>query len=164
MGGGLIAEFMTHATSDESSQQGPKSHNRSFAKGCLAALLVAIVGVLWLSHKMAHAPKVVCISNMRHISLAGRMWASDHTNRLPSDFLEFTNELVTPRVLHCPEDKEHAAVTTWAALKTAGSSYIFAPGPVDNDSTNQFIRCLYHDHIGMADGRVLWPEPGSVAH
>ena len=65
--------------------------------------------------------RIVCISNMRQVSLGFRMWSDDHDFRYPwqlnpadggtrtvteawKHFAVISNEIVTPRVLHCASD------------------------------------------------------------
>jgi hypothetical protein len=41
---------------------------------------------------------------MKQIGLAARMWANDHKDIMPSDFLTMQNELNSPRILVCPTE------------------------------------------------------------
>ena len=48
------------------------------------------------------AQSIACINNMKQIGLAARLWANDHNNVFPPDFVTMKNELNTPKILFCP--------------------------------------------------------------
>src|SRR6185503_5130493 len=50
------------------------------------------------------AQRISCISNIKQIGLAARMWANDHQEIMPTDFLTMSNELTTPKILTCAAD------------------------------------------------------------
>src|SRR5204863_8667799 len=48
------------------------------------------------------AMAIRCVSNMKQIGLAARLYANDHQNVFPPDLLSMKDELTTPKVLFCP--------------------------------------------------------------
>src|SRR5580765_235255 len=61
-----------------------------------------------LSKAKARATQIRCMSNMKQIGLAARMWSSDHNETFPPDFLSMSNEMASPKILVCPSDTRHA--------------------------------------------------------
>src|SRR5438093_954184 len=47
---------------------------------------------------------LTCVDHLKQIGLAARIWANDHQERLPFNFLAMSNELSTPEMLVCPSD------------------------------------------------------------
>lgn len=127
-----------------------------WAAALLALLFLAAILLPAFSGSRKN-PSIACVSHEKQICLAAIMWSQDRNAReLPSDFLCFSNELVSPGILVCPEDRKHRKATSWASFTPANSSYeIVSPG-VAADGTNSFIRCPIHGHIGLADGSVVW--------
>jgi prepilin-type N-terminal cleavage/methylation domain-containing protein len=88
----------------------------------LAALLLPA-----LARAKARAAQIQCVSNMKQVSLGTLVWVHDNEKgQIPwrvsvseggtktagtkpgnayEEFATFTNELVTPKILHCPSDK-----------------------------------------------------------
>ena len=87
----------------------------------LAALLLPA-----LARAKARAAQINCVSNLKQVALATLIWVNDNEKgqipwrvsvddggtQLPAkagnayeEFVTFTNELVTPKILHCPSDK-----------------------------------------------------------
>jgi len=115
----------------------------------LAALLLPA-----LARAKARAQRTACLNNQKQIGLSFTMWAGDHGERFPSTvdaseggskmvletwghFITMTNELVTPKILHCPSDpaKQIASdfsdsATGLRTLKNAAISYAVGTGAV----------------------------------
>jgi hypothetical protein len=114
-------------------------------------LLVLISVPICLSVKRAWAKMVRldCVFELKEVGVAARMWAGDHSNSFPMmtstnqggtkevandvwrDYLAMSNELATPRLLHCPADKRWW-VTNFAALRNDNISYFIG---LDADQT-----------------------------
>ncbi|HWN97598.1 MAG TPA: DUF1559 domain-containing protein [Methylomirabilota bacterium] len=108
----------------------------------LAALLLPS-----LAKAKARAQRISCVNNLHQIGLALHMWGDDHTGRFPwrtaaSDegtltlpetwqhFQPLSNDLMTPKPLHCPTDTKARRAHDWsaapdgfAALKNNAVSY-----------------------------------------
>jgi prepilin-type N-terminal cleavage/methylation domain-containing protein len=115
----------------------------------LAALLLPA-----LAKAKAKAQRAACLNNQKQIGLSFIMWANDHGDRFPSTvdvleggskglyktwehFITMTNELVTPKILHCPSDgaKQTASdfsgsATGLRALTNTAISYVVGTGAV----------------------------------
>jgi hypothetical protein len=114
-----------------------------------------------LAQAKGKAQSMVCVNNLKQMGLAARIYATDHNDTLPPNFMSMTNELVVPRILICPADTKNAASmpSTWAALDAAQISYEFV-SPSSSDSTPGFerkvvFRCRIHGHESMGDGSVV---------
>ena len=84
----------------------------------LAALLLPA-----LARAKARAQRIACVNDQKQIGLSFTMWGHDHEDKYPSvvdpaeggakgrpeaweHFITMSNELVTPKILHCPSDGE----------------------------------------------------------
>jgi hypothetical protein len=98
---------------------------------------------------------VQCVSNLKQIGLSARMWANDHQDVFPPDFISMTNELGSPKVLFCPADPSAIRVTEWSQLNPSTISYRFLnPGGNEIDPTKLLTTCPIHGHVGLSDGSV----------
>jgi prepilin-type processing-associated H-X9-DG protein len=93
------------------------------------ALLLLLV-ILFFPHRAdrkSRAPRIECVSNLKQVNLSLRVWESDNNNQYPMAismtnggamelaaagnvagiFQVMSNELITPKILVCPADKEH---------------------------------------------------------
>jgi prepilin-type N-terminal cleavage/methylation domain-containing protein len=113
------------------------------------AIIAILAGLLLpaLSKAKARAERIACVSNLRQIGVALRMWGDDHIGRFPwrtlaieggseslpetwQHFQPLADEVGTPKILHCPSDRERKHASDWsaapdgfAALKNTAVSY-----------------------------------------
>lgn len=99
-------------------------------------VVIAIIGILAamllpaLSRSKAKAQRIADVNNIRQTGIAIAMWAHDHEGKYPwlvkpadggsyslvnawEHFSIVSNELVTPKVLHCPADKQRLVAETF---------------------------------------------------
>lgn len=106
------------------------------------AVLVAVLLPALAAAKRKHS-RIGCVDNLKEIGLACRVWEGDNGDKYPMfvsvtnggamelvvtgnvlvNFLVMSNELSTPRILHCPEDTEHNETNSFAMLASSNISY-----------------------------------------
>jgi len=96
----------------------------------LAALLLPA-----LAKSKVRAQRIACLTNQKQIGLSLIMWAGDHGQRFPSTvdvsedgskglletwqhFVAISNELVTPKILHCPSDGAKQIASDFSSSST----------------------------------------------
>jgi prepilin-type N-terminal cleavage/methylation domain-containing protein len=84
----------------------------------LAAMLLPV-----LAKSKGKAQRISCVSNIKQVGLGIILWSQDHEGKFPwlvktadggsyaldqawQHFVLLSNEIATPKVLHCPSDKE----------------------------------------------------------
>lgn len=110
------------------------------------AIIAILAGMLLpaLSRAKGKAQRIQCVNNLKQIGLGMRLWADDHGGRYPwlveqadgggkpdgSDnatanlqFCLTSNELVTPKILLCPNDTKRRAATNFATCSLTNLSY-----------------------------------------
>ena len=93
---------------------------------------------------------------MTAICFAGRLWANDNNDFMPTNFVGMSNELVTPKILRCPADGRRVLAANWESFTDANSSYVMVtPGAREGDTNAVFIRCTIHGLRGFADGSIF---------
>jgi hypothetical protein len=101
----------------------------------------------------ARADRIACINNIKQIGLAARLWANDHNDTMPSDFLTMSNELNTPKILTCPGDTARNKANNWKEFDGSSVSYeLLSPGVPEGDPEIVFVRCPIHFNVGLLDG------------
>jgi len=101
------------------------------------------------------AQSIQCVNNLKQLGLAVRLWAGDNGEKFPTDLLQMTNEMTTPKILHCPADTTRTEASNFAVFTAANCSYDYlAPGASEIDPYRVLWRCPIHGHIGLCDGSV----------
>jgi prepilin-type N-terminal cleavage/methylation domain-containing protein len=121
------------------------------------AVLVAII-LPGLAAAKRKSSRLGCVSNLKEIGLAYLEWPGDNGDKYPMEisvtnggsmelvvtgnvlttFLVMSNELSTPKILHCPEDTEHIKTNSFAVLASSNISY-FIGADVTNGAAPQAI-------------------------
>jgi len=135
-------------------------------------LLAVAFGPLWLRTRSKPRPRINCVSNLKQVSLAFRLWADDNGDKFPwqlppesggvqakpfSSLAARTvavasNELNSPKILVCPEDRQRIRATNWSLRNTNLSYFIGQSADDSNPAT-----LLAGDRNLLADGRPLIP-------
>ncbi len=103
----------------------------------------------------SRAKRISCVSNMKQIGLALRMWGNDHRDVFPMDFLSASNEMNTPMILTCPGDTARQRVNNWQGFDGSSVSYEYLnPGGSSGDPSVVLARCPIHNNVGLSDGSV----------
>jgi len=117
----------------------------------------------------ARSERIQCISHLKQIALAARIWANDHQDIMPPDFLTMSKELNHANVLICPSDPARAPKpdpngepisppTNPDKFDAKNISYVMdSPGVSTADPTRVFASCPFHRTVALMDGSVL-PE------
>jgi prepilin-type processing-associated H-X9-DG protein len=129
----------------------PSRPNQSRHAFTLEEVLVVIAVLVVLAYLLLprftgshHSSRIGCVNNLKQIGLAYRLWASDNGDKFPMaisvtnggtmglgngrnawiNFLVMSNELSTPKILHCPEDiGRFMATGSWGELNSQNVSY-----------------------------------------
>jgi prepilin-type N-terminal cleavage/methylation domain-containing protein len=121
-------------------------------------VVIAVVGILValllpsLSKAKAKTQRTACVNNQKQLGVSFTMWANDHDGKIPSTvdvsqggskalyeawqhFITMSNELVTPKILHCPSDRAKqtandfsSSATGLRTLENAAISYAVGTG------------------------------------
>ncbi len=129
----------------------------SIALGLVMIPLMAALMLPALAQAKNRAQTIACVSNMKMIGLAARIWSNDHNEIYPPDFLTMSNELNSPKILVCPGDKTKTKVEVWSQFSASQNvTYEFlTPNAKEADILSQAaFRCPIHNNIGLGDGSV----------
>jgi hypothetical protein len=118
------------------------------------ALLAVAFGVFcFIAQRRADSS--ICQSGITSMCLAARLWADEHDGLMPTNFICFSDELATPKILICRGDHLQQPASNWATFTTNNCSYeILAPGLRLGDTNTPFLRCTVHGHLGYSDSTV----------
>jgi hypothetical protein len=158
----IIAGHIAHNRSRKEPQRfgGGGLATAGFVLGyCSLAFLPIMAGLMLpaLAKAKDKAQRINCVSNMKQIGLAARMWSNDHNGKFPPDFHSMSNELASPKVLVCPGDSSKAKPMNWSEFSPDNVSYEYLlPGYDEKNGQPQTVvfQCPIHGNIGMADGSV----------
>lgn len=125
----------------------------------LVVVAIFVVLVLACGFIISSAKKRVelmdCISSVRSICYAARLWAEDHGGFMPTNFTCMSNEIGTPKILYCVPS-QHAWTSNWASFTPENCTFeISAPGMRADETNRVFLRCKIHGHLGYSDATVF---------
>jgi len=138
------------------------------------------------------AQRINCVSNLKQLGIAFRIWAIDHGDQYPCNvstnaggamelcavdkdgfdsnavFLlkAMAGELITPKLLVCPQDKSKKPAPDFNSPGPANISYRFRSGTniVESNPTEILAVCPVHGNLLFCDGSVKEvkgsPPPG----
>jgi type II secretory pathway pseudopilin PulG len=109
----------------------------------VVVFILALIILPSLTPARPRASGINCVSNLKQIGLAFRMWSGDHGEKFPwqvsmsetgtlefaespaayRHFLAVSNELSSPKVLACSTDKKVLRQPDWSKLNNAHLSY-----------------------------------------
>jgi hypothetical protein len=109
-----------------------------------------------LAKAKGRAESINCVSNLKQIGLGARMWANDHNDTFPPDFLSMSNELTSPKVLVCNSDKSKVRMQDWSQVTPNNITYEYlAPGiKATGNERMPVFRCPIHGNVCYGDGSV----------
>jgi hypothetical protein len=101
----------------------------------------------------AHA--TACVNNLKQIGLAARLYAKNHADIFPPDFVSMKDELNSPKILFCPAAPAGVQAATWNELNPTTVSYQYLnPNGNDSDLKKPLAICPIHGHVCYSDGSV----------
>jgi prepilin-type N-terminal cleavage/methylation domain-containing protein len=144
-------------------------------------VVIAIIGILAsmllpaLAKAKGKALRISCVSNLRQLGLALRMWADDNESRFPwrlsaalggtqgeteawKSFALIHSEISTPKVFKCPSDGGRDKAENWsatpgsglAAMKNGAVSYFIG---TDSDDNYPGVQVLGDRNVEGTDGQ-----------
>jgi prepilin-type processing-associated H-X9-DG protein len=140
----------------------PSRSNQSRRAFTLVEVLVVVIVLFVLAamilpmlpdrhHK---SPRISCVNNLKQVGLAYRLWEGDNGDKFPMNlsvtnggtmelangknawinFLVMSNQLITPKMLHCPSDTDKFAATSFSAnFDNRNISYFVGLDASEND-------------------------------
>ncbi len=126
--------------------------NRKKEQGFTALEMIVVIAVVVLlavlllpkiARPKIREPRNTCVSNLKQVGLAARMWSNDNGDKFPwqiptstngtlelingpsvsPHFLVMSNELNSPKILACPADAKRAKVARWSEFDDSHLSY-----------------------------------------
>ena len=150
----------------------------------MLALLVAML-IPMLAAAKRRDNRLNCISNLKQVNLALRIWEGDNHNQCPmmvpatnggamewiaagniaACFQVMSNELSTPKILICPLDRKHVPATNWTTdFNNSHISYFLNPDA--SEAYPQMIMSgddnLAIDGVPVKSGMVLLPANAAI--
>jgi prepilin-type N-terminal cleavage/methylation domain-containing protein len=155
------------------------------------AVVVAVVTVLVviILPKLAGSKsgrRATCVNNLKEIGMSYRLWAGDNNERFPMEisvtnggtmelvatgnvvatFQTMSNQLSTPKILACQQDKEHFAARNFGAGLTSKNISYFIGLDAKNNQQPQMIMSgddnLTFGNVPMKSGLLLLSPKANV--
>lgn len=134
----------------------------------LFSTVILLMGLVFLANgpsRGLRTNRIGCISNQKQLALAFRMWANDHQEQFPMSvsptkesalagdplpsFLITSNEMNSPKLLLCPEDKKRGPrAQAFDGLAAKNISYLIG---IDATETNPASILVADRNIVLAD-------------
>jgi type II secretory pathway pseudopilin PulG len=152
------------------------------------AVLVAVIFPAFISYiSQGHpAQRINCINNLKEIGLAYRIWAGDNGDKYPTDisvtndgtmepaatgnvvatYQIMSNELSTPKILACDQDKEHNVATYFYVGFTSSNISYFVGVDADQSRPHMFLSGddnFEIDGAPVKSGLVGFPTSENIA-
>lgn len=122
----------------------------------LMFLAVLLLPALMEQRYPRKAQRISCVNNLKEVGLAYRIWDGDHHDKFPmmasvtnggtmelittdpdfvrDTFLVMSNELSTPKILHCPADDRRNEVNVFSpAFTSTNISYFIGVDAIDSE-------------------------------
>jgi competence protein ComGC len=122
------------------------AHGLTLTEVIITIVMIFILAILILpavTPRPVRAKRITCMSNLKQVGLAMRMWSNEHEEKFPwqvsgasngtlefaespavfRHFLALSNELTSPKVLVCNSDKNASRESDWTKLNNAHLSY-----------------------------------------
>lgn len=126
------------------------------------AMLIILAGLFLPMFDLPNqhrAPRILCVSNLKQIGLAYRMWAGDNGDKFPMQvsitnggamelisagnvfpfFQVMSNELYNPKILVCPSDADRVAAPNFTNGFSAKHISYFVGLDADTNHTQAFL-------------------------
>lgn len=94
-----------------------------------------------LSSAEKRAQEINCISNLKQVGLAARLWSNNHNDVLPNDLTQIVGDLRSEKIASCPAD-------------TTAQYKVLSQGISPTQPSVVFARCPIHNVVVLADGSV----------
>src|ERR1041384_3518448 len=143
--------------------------DRAFPVADLVIVLATAFLLVMVLPQLMHQPRrrssrIHCMSNLKQIGVAMRLYASDNDGNYPAKgetkgstnwgetYLHFKvagNELSSPRVLICPDDKTRISAVDFSPTNFVGNSNVSYFVALDADATNPNLLLTGDRHLDL---------------
>lgn len=124
--------------------------------GLLVLALVQVAPAL--TKAKARAERITCNNNLKQIAVCLKIYSIDNKDTYPVSLLQASNDLNTPKVLICPNERQYRSpATNWETFSPANCSYIFVvPGILEAELApdKAVAICPIHNLEILGDGSV----------
>jgi prepilin-type N-terminal cleavage/methylation domain-containing protein len=142
-----------------------RNHALTLVEVLVVIVVLGIVAAIFLSanngRPVHRAVRINCVSNLKQIGLAYRLWEGDNNDKYPmfvsvtnggameaiaagnvaACFQVMSNELSTPKILICPADDQKVAATNFTTDFSAKNISYFVSLDVTNEINPQMLLC-----------------------